>query len=48
MLGLYPTVQTLAAQAVLLLLALAAVGRPMIRRLVATDASHRSQSIHPA
>jgi high-affinity iron transporter len=45
MLGLYPTVQTLAAQLLLLLLALAAVARPMMRRF---GAEHSSSPTHPA
>jgi high-affinity iron transporter len=36
MLGLYPTIQTLAAQAILLVLALAALGRPFLRQAVPT------------
>jgi high-affinity iron transporter len=43
MLGLYPTVQTLAAQLVLLLLALAAVTRPILRRLDTTQ--HPTQPV---
>lgn len=38
MLGLYPTIQTLAAQAILLILALAALGRPFLRQAVPTGA----------
>lgn len=44
MLGLYPTVQTLAAQLFLLLLALAAVVRPMLRRV---RAAHPEAPSHP-
>ncbi|MGH7839340.1 MAG: hypothetical protein ACREQC_16150, partial [Candidatus Binataceae bacterium] len=40
MLGLYPTVQTLAAQGILLLLAFAALFRPSLRRVSETSEPH--------
>lgn len=45
MLGLYPTVQTLAVQLLLLLLAFGAVARPMLRRI---DGEHPGAPTHPA
>jgi high-affinity iron transporter len=44
MLGLYPTVQTLAAQAILLMLALAAIYRPLVRHSRAADAQVSTQT----
>jgi high-affinity iron transporter len=44
MLGLYPTVQTIAAQAILLILALAAIYRPLVRNTRGSDAQVSTQT----
>ncbi len=49
MLGIFPTIQTLAAQMLLLTLALAAIVRPRLRRISGSDpAAHTSSASHAA
>jgi high-affinity iron transporter len=47
MLGIYPTVETIAAQGILLLLALAAVTRPLIRRATVSHSARTAQTLSP-
>jgi high-affinity iron transporter len=46
MLGVYPTIQTLAAQALLLMLALGAIFRPALRRIGAPAQTHPTPHAH--